>query len=100
MPIPVAVLNEAQPVLDALQRLHIDVGSIKRNRVEPDAPPEWRCLCIATAEPVDHIASALRNELAGQPEALALTDNVAALSMPLGTTLIIFLDVVALAVEL
>lgn len=93
----VAVLDEAQPVLDALARLHIDVGSVNADRYWSNAPDGMRLLCFATAEPLDHVACALRHELADDPAALALTNRVFAVRGPLDTTLVAFLDIPAIA---
>jgi hypothetical protein len=94
--VPVAVLEEARPVLDALARLHIDVGSVTADRLYPDAPPDMRLLCVAWGEPLDHLACALRHELLDDPAALALTNRVAILPLPLDNWLVIFPEIVAI----
>jgi hypothetical protein len=95
--VAVAVLPEAQPVLDAFARLHIDVGSIALDRFDPLAAADHRCLCIATTESIDHLARALREELADEPAALALTDRVMPVPGPFKhVTLLVFLDLIAL----
>lgn len=96
----VAVEPAAQPVVDALIRLHRDIGSVDARRVRADAPAGARLLCVnlVSFEALLQLGVELRRELTGQPEALALTDRCMLLPLPLETCLVVFLDIAALDV--
>jgi hypothetical protein len=98
----VGVLPEAEPVLDALRRLAVDIGSVQASRFLPDAPPDARFLCVAIADAqgVIDFAAALRRELAANPAALALTNKCLMDRGPLDTRLLAFLDIVAIEAPL
>jgi hypothetical protein len=93
----VAVLKEAQPILDALVRLHKDVGSVSADRLYANAPPEARMLCVALSEPeeVRHFMASLvvdlnmHDQLASHSHLL----EIDLLPLPLGAVLVVFTDI-------
>jgi hypothetical protein len=96
----IGVQPEAQPVVDALCRLHVDIGSIHARKFFPSARmPEWaRFMCVAVADEdgVLELAGKLRRELAGNDAALRLCNKVLLDKLPLDTVLMVFLDIAAI----
>jgi hypothetical protein len=94
----VEVEPAAAPVLAALRRLSHDVGSVSAHNVRADAPAGARLLCVSliNGAAILQLGAALRRELAGEPEALALTDRCMIVPLPLDTRLLVFLDIAAL----
>jgi hypothetical protein len=94
----IVVEPDADPVIDALRRLGIDVGSSAAAILDPRAPPDMRLLTVSvvnTAAVID-LGVALRHELADHPKALALTNRVLSLRGPLDTVVLAFLDIAAI----
>jgi hypothetical protein len=94
----VSVEPAAGPVLDALIRLHRDIGSVDARKVRAEAPAGARLLCVNLVdfEAVAQLGAELRRELADHPEALALTDRCMVVPLPVETCLVVFLDIAAL----
>jgi hypothetical protein len=89
----VQVEPEAIPVVEALQRLSVNIGSVAADKLDANAPPDARLLCVSVADraEVDRLAVNLRRELADHRLLACL-----ALPMPLGTWLVVFTDIAAL----
>jgi len=104
MPAPlkvrVGVTPEAQPIIDALGRLAVDIGSVAASRFfPPGLLPEWaRFLCVAVADErgVIDLGVGLRRELRGNDAALALCNKVLVDKLPLDARLMVFLDIPAI----
>lgn len=98
----IGVSPEAQPVIEALYRLSLDVGSVKGDRFFPALPPEVRFLCVAVSDAhgVIDLGANLRRELRGNDAALALSNKCLVDRLPLDARLIVFLDIVALEAPL
>jgi hypothetical protein len=96
----VGVSPEAQPVLEALGRLAVDIGSVAASRFfPPGLLPSWaRFLCVAVADErgVIDLAAALRRELRGNDAALALCNKCLVHHLPLDARLMVFLDIPAI----
>jgi len=95
--IPVYVQPGAAPVVRALARLHLNLGSVAADKLEGEGAPGHRYLCVALADlhQLDRLGAGLRDELADDPDALRLTDRVAVVPLPLGTLCVAFLDIFA-----
>jgi len=98
----IAVLEEAQGVVDFLSEHHFDIGSLNADRIIADAPAGMRLLCVAL---VDHDALAdlsfqMQRAWLTEPALVQLTNRVAVLPTPLDTLLLIFLDIVAVEAPL
>ena len=91
---------DADPVVDALRRIGVNLGSSAATKVDPRAPPDMRLLTVAVADPagVIDLGVALRHQLAAHPKALALSNRVLAERGPLGTVILRFLDIAAVEV--
>lgn len=99
--VPLAVDIDGAPVLDALTRLHHDIGSIRASHLDPEAPPDVRLLCVALADEgaVHKLRIDLGRELRDKDETTKqLASRVAMVPLPLDAWLVIFRDI--LAVEL
>lgn len=95
----IAVIDEAQPLLDFLNAHRYDVGSINADRVVAGGwPPDMRFLCVALAdvEALMTMSERMRSTWLGDPDMIALTNRVALMPLPLDTVLAVFLDVVAI----
>lgn len=100
----IGVSPEAQPVIEALGRLSIDVGSVNAHSLFPDmpVPAETRFFCVAVSDErgVIDLAAALRRELRGDDAALALCNKCLIEKLPLDARLVVFLDIVAIEAPL
>lgn len=96
--IRVAVLPEAQPVLDALMRLHVDIGTMRAKLIFPDAPPDIRLIAVALVDEaaLHQFRLDLSLELVDKPEAAVLASRIALITAPLESFLVIFRDVIAI----
>jgi hypothetical protein len=94
----IAVEPDAGPLLDALQRLHVDIGSVNGNRLYPNAPDDMRLLAVHVVDlpALDKFRLDLSLELLDKPAAAALASRVAIVPLDLDTFLIIFRDVMAI----
>jgi len=94
----VRYLPEAAPVVAALARLHVDVGSVNAAKLYADAPADMRLLCVAVADAagVDELAADLARELTDDAAARELVKRVHIVSAPLGAFMIVFPDLVGL----
>lgn len=92
----IAVLDEAQPVMDFLAAHRLDIGSLNADRLDPRAPPDMRLLCVALVDDdaLRELILTMQRELSDS--ALGLTNRVALLPLPLDTLLLVFLDIVAI----
>lgn len=98
----VAVLKEAQGVVEFLSEHHFDIGSINADLLIADAPADMRLLCVPL---VDHDALAdlsfrMQQAWLTEPELVKLTNRVAVVPTPVDTLLLIFVDIVALEAPL
>lgn len=100
----VAVLDEAQPVVRALESLHVDIGSISAKSLYRGDPPEeiadvrWLCVALADRSEVRPLADRLFEQLHGDARAITLTNQVLLHPLPLDAVLIVFLEIPALEV--
>jgi hypothetical protein len=96
--VAIAVGPEAAPVLAALEQLHHNIGSVDAAKVHADAPAGARLLCVNLVDQlaIGELGADLRRELDGLPAALRATDRVLVMPLPLGTILVVFLDIAAL----
>jgi hypothetical protein len=96
----IKLLPEAEPVLRALRRIGRDVGSVSANRIVDTMPADARFVMVVAVDDGDVavLGADLRRELADDPDALALTNRCFVLPQELDMRLVVFLDLVALAV--
>ena len=83
--IVVGVMPAAKPVLDALNRLCHDVGSVPVDRFGPvEDGQSYRVICVHCVDraAVAQLVVDLRRELHGNPAALALCDKVSVATLP------------------
>jgi hypothetical protein len=99
------VPRSAFPVIDALKRLHRDVGSMKARHALPlvDPPPDddERVICVGCVDvrDVDKLAHDLARELHGDADSAALAANVAILTLSHGLCVVAFLDLPCMRAE-
>jgi hypothetical protein len=95
--VPVYVQPGAAPVVRALARLHLDLGSVAADKLGGDGTPGHRYLCVALVDlhALQQLGHDLRRELADDPVALQLTDRVAVVPLALDTLCVAFLDIFA-----
>ena len=102
----VAVYPDAQPVADALARLHVDLGSVRAGTlgVLPEGvADDDRFLCVALSDYDEVLAFSkrLRADLSEHLspwemlKAIKLTDRCLLHPLPLDAVLIVFLDIPA-----
>ena len=96
--VPLVVEPNAAPVLGALNRMHVDIGSMAATKLDKRAPADMRMLVVAVADDagVAMLGADLRRELAHESRALALTNRVMVLAGALDTRIVVFLDIAAL----
>lgn len=94
----VKVEPAAQPVVDALERLNVNIGSVAAAKLYVNAPSDARLLCVALADDlaVARFAADLRDELADNPAARELCGNAKIVPLQLDARLIVFTDIAAL----
>lgn len=103
--VPVKVPADKQPLIDALQDLSVDIGSVAMARVLANAPPdiaaeiadadpEGRVLCIAAADMDAMVAIMVRlaRDAEGRADR-ARSGRVLFVNGPHDTALAVFLDV-------
>lgn len=96
--INVRFLPECDPVIDALQALHVDIGSCAASYLDPSAPAGARMMCVVMvdAQAVDNLAAQLADALKGTPAA-QLAKRARVVPTPFGTYMVAFLDIIGLA---
>jgi hypothetical protein len=85
----------------ALARLSHDIGSVAAEKIDPLAAPDgarFMTVALVDAAQIGVLAEDLRRELAGDRLALALTDRVLVMPLPLDACLLVFLDIAAVMV--
>lgn len=94
-----AVPRAAFPIIEALRRLHRDVGSMKARLAFPQADqpldPDLRVLCVGCADGDDvrKLSRDLSAELRDDPESAALASKVAVIEMVHGLYVVAFIGV-------
>jgi hypothetical protein len=90
--------DDALSVVAALERIHVDVGSVSATKLDKRAPADMRLMVVAVTDDagVAMLGADLRRELADDPKALALTNRVMVLPSELDTRLVVFLDIAAI----
>ena len=114
--IRIAVNEDAQPVIDALQALHVDIGSVRMSSLYADKPDSlaklpaewhdmrWLCVALASVDEIDEFAQRLAAELIPLPAAISrhcitLTENVLVMPLPLETVMLVFTEIPAVEVH-
>jgi hypothetical protein len=92
---PLVVTGAARiALLDALQRLGHNLGSVDACKVLRDTPPGSRLVCVQLVDEAAlvKLARDLKRELADDPLALILSSRCMVARLPLDTVLVVFLD--------
>lgn len=102
--VEVKVSPDARPVLDALNRLHRDVGSIAARLVFPNIGPEhhdMRIICVGCVDQddVEKLAWDLAKELGDDHASAKLASKVAICEMTMGLYVVAFLELPCLGAE-
>lgn len=94
----IAVLPEADPVIDFLREHHLDIGSVNANRFDPRAPADMRLLCVSLVDDdaLADLSFRMQQAWLTKPELVALTNRCVLQRLPLDTLLVVFLDIVAI----
>jgi hypothetical protein len=103
--VPAIVMPDAFPIVEALRRLHRDIGSVAAHLVaregEPPPPAGLRLFCVGCvdAADVDKLSRDLSAELRHDPIAARLASKVAVIEMDHGLCVVVFRDLACVSAE-
>jgi len=89
--------SDAQPIIDALARLQLDLGTLRAGQLFYNAPDEARLLCVVVGDEaaVQQLRIDLGRELVDEDDATQqLASHVALITLRNGV-LVVFRDIVA-----
>jgi hypothetical protein len=86
---------EAQAVVDFFNEHGHDTGSVRGSTVYANAPDDMRLLAVNCTDEnaVWNMAAAMRVAFHGQPQLIELTTKVMLMPGPLGTCIVVFMDI-------